>query len=153
MNGCWEKCLFQCVKVYEISSLSKFKIISFPSQSFHFDTIIFKSKLSSLNVFVWRAFCDRITCLINACDNEDECLWWQAALPEPVGPPVAGKRETSVADQGKGPTLSWASWGPFSVGLPPPHQTLEDHIWRNGPPVEECRVTPEKMSVRLNNHG
>lgn len=47
-----------------------------------------------------------ITCLINsACDN-GECLWWQAALPEPVGPPVAGKRETSVADQRKGLTLS-----------------------------------------------
>lgn len=39
-----------------------------------------------------------IPCLINsACDNE--CLRWQAALPEPVGPPVAEKEETSVADQ------------------------------------------------------
>lgn len=38
--------------------------------------------------------------------DDDVCSWWQAALPEPVVPPVAGRGKTSVADQRKGLTSS-----------------------------------------------
>lgn len=39
-------------------------------------------------------------------DDDDVRSWRQAALPEPVAPPVAGRGKTSVADQRKGLTSS-----------------------------------------------
>lgn len=70
-------------------------------------------------------------------EDDDECWWAQAALPEPVAPPAA--------ERGGATSSSSASLGRLWAGRPPLRQSPGGHIWRNGPPEggKEASVTPE----------
>lgn len=73
-------------------------------------------------------------------DNDDYhdggCGCAQAALPEPVVPPAAGRVEAVAAVLAQ-ESLSSASWCQLWAGDPPPHQSPGAHIWRNVPPERE----------------
>lgn len=78
---------------------------------------------------------NRLKCV---SEEDDECGWAQAALPEPVAPPAAGRGEVAAAAWREEVTSSSsASWGRLEAGRPPPRQSPEGRIWRNGPPERE----------------
>ena len=67
--------------------------------------------------------------------KDEQCGWAQAALPEPVAPPDAGRAEVAAAAW-RGEVTSWSStsWGRFSEGCRPPRQNPGGRTSRSGPP-------------------